>query len=68
VALWFPRLPTDRLQRRGKLRPAETAQEAPPLVVVAKLDNALRLSAVDRKATSLVARPAACHARAMLLH
>src|SRR5436190_18382372 len=53
VALWFPRLATDRLQRRGKLRPSETAHEAPPLVVVAKVDNALRLSALDRKATSL---------------
>lgn len=64
VALWFPRLPTDRLQRRGKRQ----AVEAPPLVVVAKVDNALRLSAVDRKATSLglaIGQPLA-NARAML--
>jgi protein ImuB len=47
MALWFPRLPTDRLQRR------EQMHEAPPLVLVAKVDNALRLSAVDRKATAL---------------
>ena len=68
VALWFPRLATDRLQRRGKRRPSETAHEAPPLVVVAKVDNALRLSAVDRKATSLglaIGQPLA-NARAML--
>jgi hypothetical protein len=68
VALWFPRLATDRLQRRGKLRPSETVHEAPPLVVVAKVDNALRLSAVDRKATSLglaIGQPLA-NARAML--
>ncbi|MCC7479963.1 MAG: DNA polymerase Y family protein, partial [Hyphomicrobiales bacterium] len=64
VALWFPRLPTDRLQRRGKRQ----AVEAPPLVVVAKVDNALRLSAVDRKATFLglaIGQPLA-NARAML--
>ena len=68
VALWFPRLATDRLQRRGKLWPSETAQETPPLVAVAKVDNALRLSALDRKATSLglaIGQPLA-NARAML--
>lgn len=62
--MWFPRLATDRLQRRGK----QQASEAPPLVVVAKVDNALRLSAVDRKATSLglaIGQPLA-NARAML--
>jgi protein ImuB len=47
MALWFPRLPTDRLQRR------EQAQDGLPLVLVAKVDNALRLSAVDRKATAM---------------
>jgi protein ImuB len=67
VALWFPRLPTDRLQRRGK-SPKTSAPEAPPLVLVAKVNNALRLSAVDRKATSLglaIGQPLA-NARAML--
>lgn len=62
VALWFPRLPTDRLQRRAR-QPNEL-----PLVVVKKVDNALRLSAVDRKATSLglaIGQPLA-NARAML--
>ena len=70
MALWFPRLPTDRLQRRKKIlkASADSHSEAPPLVVVAKVDNALRLSAVDRKATSLglaIGQPLA-NARAML--
>jgi protein ImuB len=70
VALWFPRLPTDRLQRRGKgLKvPEDSPAEVPPLVLVAKVNNALRLSAVDRKATALglaIGQPLA-NARAML--
>ena len=63
MALWFPRLSTDRLQRHGK-----TAHEAPPLVVAAKIHNALLLTALDRKATSLglaIGQPLA-NARAML--
>ena len=67
MALWFPRLPTDRLQRREQAQKA-SALEAPPLVLVAKVDNALRLSAVDRKATALgltIGQPLA-NARAML--
>lgn len=67
VALWFPRLPTDRLQRREQAQKTP-ALEAPPLVLVAKTDNALRLSAVDRKATALgltIGQPLA-NARAML--
>src|SRR5258705_13447528 len=78
LALWLPRLPTDRLQRRSSAardkcpppdppsrcalrrdRPPhvgggglesdahDTAEN--PLVVVAKIDNALRLTAVDGK-------------------
>jgi len=44
------RLPTDRLQRRWSHKAvAGTA----PLVIVAKIDNAMRLTAVDRKAASL---------------
>jgi protein ImuB len=67
VALWFPRLSTDRLQRRDQAQKA-SALEAPPLILVAKVNNALRLSAVDRKATSLgltIGQPLA-NARAML--
>ena len=65
MALWFPHLPTDRLQRPNK---ALAARDAPPLVVVAKVDNALRLAAIDRKAASLglaIGQPLA-NARAML--
>jgi protein ImuB len=73
IALWFPRLATDRLQRRWKAREArtlsaETPREPPPLVVVAKEKNALRLSALDRKATAqglTIGQPLA-NARAML--
>ena len=69
LALWFPRLPTDRLQRRAKAPGACPASpERPPLVIVAKIDNALRLSALDRKAASLGLRPGMplANARAML--
>ncbi len=62
MALWFPHLPTDRLQRSGR------ARNAPPLALVAKVNNTLRLSAVDRKAAALgltVGQPLA-NARAML--
>ena len=62
MALWFPRLPTDRLQRR------EPTKGAAPLVLVSKVDNALRLSAVDRRGTALgltIGQPLA-NARAML--
>ncbi len=63
VALWFPRLPTDRLQRRAKPDIASS-----PLVAVAKVKSAMVLQAVDRQATSLglrVGQPLA-NARAML--
>ena len=45
--MWLPRLPTDRLKRRASVT-GET-----PLVVVAKIDNALRLTAVDRRAAQM---------------
>ena len=67
MALWFPRLPTDRLQRCDQAQKT-SALESPPLVLVAKANNALHLSAVDRKATSLglkIGQPLA-NARAML--
>ena len=69
MALWFPRLATDRLQRPVGVKAAtDTDPGVPPLVLVKKVDNALRLSAVDRKATSLglaIGQPLA-NARAML--
>jgi protein ImuB len=63
VALWFPRLPTDRLQRRTK-----PDTQSSPLVAVTKVKSAMVLQAVDRQATSLglrVGQPLA-NARAML--
>jgi protein ImuB len=64
LALWFPRLPTDRLQRETR----NASPEAPPLVIAAKLGNALRISALDRKASRLGLRPhmPLADARAML--
>src|SRR5437764_10031493 len=50
LALWFPRLPTDRLQRRQHSR---ASPDASPLVVAAKIGNALRITACDAKAASL---------------
>jgi protein ImuB len=67
MALWFPRLPTDRLQRQALVQKTPV-REAPPLVLVAKVDNTLRLSAMDRNATALglaIGQPLA-NARAML--
>ncbi len=51
LALWFPHLPTDRLQRRWWHR--GVASDGAPLVMVAKIENAMRLTAVDRKAASV---------------
>ncbi|HVZ91743.1 MAG TPA: DNA polymerase Y family protein [Rhizomicrobium sp.] len=68
VALWFPRLSTDRLQRRWKAKRGAPSPDAPPLVIAAKENNALVISALDRKATALglrVGQPLA-NARAML--
>ena len=53
LALWFPRLPTDRLQRKTR----NAAPDTPPLVIAVKLGNALRISALDRKASRLGLRP-----------
>jgi len=49
LALWFPRLSTDRLHRRERGEPADPA----PLVIAAKIENAMRLSAVDANAAAL---------------
>jgi protein ImuB len=54
LALWFPRLPTDRLQRHTHAAQTSRASpEAAPLVIAAKVDNALRIAACDAKASSL---------------
>src|SRR6185312_3522952 len=73
IALWFPRLPTDRLQRRWKARAAATGKpshpaEKQPLVIAAKINNAMRITALDRQATAsnLSQGMALADARAML--
>ncbi|MBG1233596.1 Y-family DNA polymerase [Aestuariivirga litoralis] len=63
LALWFPRLPTDRLKRHRT-----KTLNAPPLVVAEKVKGALRLCAVDEAASQLrlhVGQPLA-NARAMV--
>ncbi|MGA9794930.1 MAG: DNA polymerase Y family protein [Rhizomicrobium sp.] len=69
VSLWFPRLATDRLQRRwNKAASSEPEKEAPPLVTVTKVKSALVISGLDRKASGVgleVGQPLA-NARAML--
>src|SRR5438105_11589868 len=52
LALWFPRLPTDRLQRRTRQN-SRASPDANPLVIAAKIGNALRITATDAKAASL---------------
>jgi protein ImuB len=54
LALYLPRLSTDRLQRKQKLC---GAQAEPPLVVAEKIANALRLVAVDLAAARLGLKP-----------
>jgi protein ImuB len=49
LALWFPGLPIDRIRRLRKRRGEIPAAEL-PLVVVAKIENALQLTAVDERA------------------
>src|SRR3984885_13289259 len=63
LAVWLPRLPTDRLQRR-----ARPSADKKPLVIAAKMENALRLSAVDAHAAKLGLSPgmALADARAMI--
>jgi protein ImuB len=59
LALWFPRLPTDRIRRRAHSAQSNQAREKSalrleaPLIVAAKSGNALHLSAVDDKAERL---------------
>ncbi|HLY05021.1 MAG TPA: DNA polymerase Y family protein [Rhizomicrobium sp.] len=69
LALWFPRLATDRLKRctRGPYS-LRASPDAAPLVIAARLGNALRITACDAKASHLglrVGMPLA-DARAML--
>src|SRR5438128_11255285 len=53
LALWFPRLATDRLQRQTRGQNFRASPDEGPLVIAAKIGNALRITACDAKAASL---------------
>jgi protein ImuB len=65
LSLWLPRLPTDRIRRKGSRSSAAPASDHAlsdacsngscngPCIVVAKQDNALRISALDDAAAGL---------------
>jgi protein ImuB len=63
MAISLPRLPVDRLQRK----PTSAAQSKVPLVIAAKIDNAMRIYALDTRAArcGLYAGQALANARAM---
>lgn len=50
LAVWLPRFSTDRLKRQWALKGATDKR---PLVLIAKAENAIRLSAVDAHAAKL---------------
>lgn len=64
LAVWLPFLPIDRMRRLGTIAALDKA----PLIVAAKIDNALKLTAVDRNAARLNLIPgmALADARAMI--
>src|SRR5450432_2100890 len=57
LSLWLPRLPIDRIKRQlcqGNAAPAKSKKSsANPCIVVAKLNNALQISALDDTAADL---------------
>lgn len=65
VAIYLPRLPTDRIERA---RRRTQCKAGAPLVVAAKIENALRLTAVSAAAAKLGLAPgkALADARAMI--
>jgi protein ImuB len=65
LALWLPRLSTDRLQRRWARKGATDNR---PLVLIAKVESAMRLTAIDAKAarSGLSVGMALADARAMI--
>jgi protein ImuB len=48
LALWLPRLPSDRLIRSGQVSPGDK-----PLIVYAKTGNAYTITSLDRRASAL---------------
>src|SRR5271155_2818372 len=65
LSLWLPRLSTDRLQRQWARRGVTDNR---PLVLIARVESAMRLSAVDVKAARQGLNPgmALADARAMI--
>src|SRR5476651_734350 len=55
LALWLPRLPTDRLARRAKGAPESNRGErfSAPLVISGKIGNALHVHALETRAARL---------------
>lgn len=52
LALWLPRLPTDRLKRLAKNTPDASRNNA-PLVIAGRANNALFVHALNRSAQQL---------------
>jgi protein ImuB len=53
LSLWLPRLPTDRIRRKGSRGAAPADDDGNPCIVVAKLNNALQISALNDAAAGL---------------
>ncbi len=70
LALWFPRLSTDRIWRKrlGKSWASRLNGDVPPLVVSCRQDNAQRIAALDAKAESLKLRIGQGIAEARAMH
>ena len=69
LCLWLPYLPTDRVERASIASPPAPPEGHPaPLALVAKVEGALRISAVNRAARRAGIAPglALAAARAML--
>lgn len=70
LALWFPRLPTDRIWRKrlGKSWASRLNTSEPPLVVSRRQDNAQRIAALDARADTLKLRLGQGIAEARAMH
>jgi protein ImuB len=53
LSLWLPRLPTDRIRRKDSRGAAPADDDGNPCIVVAKLNNALQIYALNDAATHL---------------
>jgi protein ImuB len=68
LSVWLPRLPTDRLRRLQRQNGVAASPDDAPLIVTAKIDNALQLVALNDAAAhaGLMAGMPLATARAML--